>query len=270
MSATPATATRTFGHHRIGILAAFVNAVVLIIISLGIVALATYRLLNPVPLPGLLMFGIAVFSFVGNLSIALLLRTEAKDNLNVRAAFWHNLGDAWVSLGVILAGVLVALTGWSLLDPLMSVGIAGVIVWGAWGVLRESTHILREGVPTHLQNPRIAAAIGRLPGVLGVHDLHVWGVDANLPSLTCHVLIAESDSAEVVLRRVRHEIATTFNIRHMTIQIETHCCHPDTLHCNLRAVYESHPDISNFPSLASALFPSVMMETGTAGNCTDP
>ena len=255
MSATPATATRTFGHHRIGILAAFVNAVVLLIISMGIVALASYRLLHPVPVPGLLMFGIAVFSFVGNLSIALLLRTEAKDNLNVRAAFWHNLGDAWVALGVILAGVLVALTGWSLLDPLISLGIAVVIVWGTWSVLRESTHILLEGVLAHLQSFRIATAIGRLPGVLGVHDLHIWSVDATLPSLTCHVLIAEADSAEGVLRRVRHEIASTFHILHMTIQVETRCCHPDSLHCNLQAVYESHPDISNFPSPTSSSSP---------------
>jgi cobalt-zinc-cadmium efflux system protein len=253
MSETPATATRTFGHHRIGILAAFVNAVVLLIISLGIVALATARLLHPVPLPGLLMFGIALFSFVGNLSIALLLRTEAKGDLNVRAAFWHNLGDAWVSLGVILAGVLVAWTGWNLLDPLISMGIAGVIVWGAWNVLRESAHILLEGVPSHLESTRIAAAIRSLPGVLGVHDLHIWGVDANLPMLTCHVLIAESDSAEVVLRRVRHEIASTFRIHHMTIQVEADCCHPDALHCNLRAVYDSHPPVSGLACRAPAL-----------------
>ena len=104
MSVKPSTRFRTFGHHRIGTLAAFVNSVILLFASVGILALAIDRVMTPVPIPGLLMFGIALFSFAGNLSIALLLRKEAHGDLNVRAAFWHNLGDAWVSLGVIATG----------------------------------------------------------------------------------------------------------------------------------------------------------------------
>jgi cobalt-zinc-cadmium efflux system protein len=252
MSAAPSTAMRTFGHHRIGTLAAFVNAAILLAIALGIVALSIYRLREPVVVPGMLMFGIALFSFVGNLSIALLLQTEARNNLNVRAAFWHNLGDAWVSLGVIVTGLLVAATEWNLFDPLVSIGIALVIVWGAWSVLRESTHILLEGVPFHLDSAKIASAITTVPGVVNVHDLHVWGLDAHLPSLTCHVLIKEGTAPEPVLRAVRRLIATDFGIRHMTFQLETSCCHPDELHCNIQSAYRGHSSTVNSDLTAHA------------------
>lgn len=261
-SAAPSTTTRTFGHHRIGTLAAFVNAAILLVIAIGIVGLSIHRLLEPVTIPGGLMFGIALFSFVGNLSIALLLQAEARDNLNVRAAFWHNLGDAWVSLGVIIAGLLVTATGWSPIDPLVSIGIALVILWGTWSVLRESTHILLEGVPFHLDSAKIASAIATVPGVVNVHDLHVWGLDAHLPSLTCHLLIAEGTASEPILRSARRLIAADFGIRHMTIQIETSCCHSDELHCNVQSAYHGHPAAvrtaaasPHVPPLAPAIIP---------------
>jgi cobalt-zinc-cadmium efflux system protein len=243
IAAAPATATHTFGHHRIGTLAAFVNAGILLVMGVAILGLAAHRIVAPVPLPGLLMFGIALFSFAGNLSIALLLRREAERDLNVRAAFWHNLGDAWVSLGVIVAGLLVAATGWLLLDPLISIAIALVILHGAWSVLRDSARILLEGVPQHLDSATIATAIARIPGVLNIHDLHIWGLDARLPSLTCHVLIHEGDAAETILRRVRRLISLEFGIRHITIQVETACCHPEELHCNVLSAYDAHPQL---------------------------
>jgi len=261
MSAAPSTATRTFGHHRIGTLAAFVNAAILLAVAAGIVALSIRRLMEPITVPGMPMFGIALFSFAGNLSIALLLQAEARNNLNVRAAFWHNLGDAWVSLGVITAGLLVAATGWSLIDPLVSIGIALVIVWGTWSVLRESTHILLEGVPSHLDSVKIASAIATVPGVMNVHDLHVWGLDAHLPSLTCHLMIEEGTVPEPILRAVRRLIAVDFGIRHMTIQVETSCCHPDELHCNVQSAYHGHPAATNSalpPQPLTALAPAEM------------
>lgn len=262
-SAAPSTATRTFGHHRIGTLAAFVNAALLLVIAVGIVSLSIHRLLDPIMVSGTLMFGIALFSFVGNMSIALLLQPEARNNLNVRAAFWHNLGDAGVSLGVIAAGLLVAATGWSALDPLVSIGIAMVILWGTWSVLRESTHILLEGVPFHLDSANIASAIAALPGVVNIHDLHVWGLDAHLPSLTCHVMIAEGTSPEPILRTVRRLIAADFGIRHMTIQLETSCCHADELHCNVQSAYTGHPS-TVISDLASPLPARTPVETADA------
>lgn len=261
MSAAPSTATRTFGHHRIGTLAAFINAAILLAIAVGIVVLSIHRLLEPITIPGTVMFGIALFSFIGNLSIALLLQAEARNNLNVRAAFWHNLGDASVSLGVIIAGLLVAATGWDLFDPLVSIGIALVIVWGAWSVLRESSHILLEGVPFHLDSVKIASAIATVPGVVNVHDLHVWGLDSHLPSLTCHVLITEGSAPEPILRAVRRLIATDFGIRHMTIQVETSCCHPDELHCNVQSAYQSHSSTVNSDLIAHAPPPLAPAET---------
>jgi cobalt-zinc-cadmium efflux system protein len=243
MSAKPSTHFRTFGHHRIGTLAAFVNSVVLLFAGVGILALSIDRFIAPVSIPGLLMFGIALFSFAGNLSIALLLRREAHGDLNVRAAFWHNLGDAWVSLGVIATGLIVAATGWTLLDPIISVAIAVVILGGAWSILRESAIILLEGVPSHLDAARIAQRLAEVPGVVNIHDLHIWGLDAHLPSLTCHVLIHQESGAQSVLRTVRRFVVHEFGIKHITIQVETACCHPQELHCNVRTAYLAHPEV---------------------------
>jgi cobalt-zinc-cadmium efflux system protein len=245
MSAKPSTSFRTFGYHRIGTLAAFVNSVVLLFAGVGILALSIERFITPVSISGPLMFGIALFSFAGNLSIALLLRREAHANLNVRAAFWHNLGDAWVSLGVIATGVIVAATGWTLLDPMISVAIAVVILVGS--ILRESAIILLEGVPSHLDAARIAQRVAEVPGVVNVHDLHIWGLDAHLPALTCHVLIHRQSDARSILRSVRRFVVNEFGIKHMTIQVETACCHPEELHCNVRTAYLTH---SEFPEMA--------------------
>lgn len=243
MSAKPSTRFRTFGHHRIGTLAAFVNSVVLLFAGVGILVLSIDRFINPVSISGSLMFGIALFSFAGNLSIALLLRREAHGDLNVRAAFWHNLGDAWVSFGVIVTGLIVGATGWMVVDPIISVGIAMVILGGAWSILRESAVILLEGVPSHLDAARIAQRLREVPGVVNIHDLHVWGLDAHLPSLTCHALIQPETDAQLVFRTVRRFIVREFGIKHMTIQVETACCHPEELHCNLRTAYLAHPEV---------------------------
>ncbi len=112
---------------------------------------------------------------------------------------------------------------------------------GAVGIVRESAGILLEGVPSHIDTKRIAKALSQLPGVTNVHDLHVWGLDAHLPSLTCHVLMKEGGPTEIVLRTVRQFIAKEFGIHHMTIQVEAACCHPNPLHCKIRSAYETHP-----------------------------
>lgn len=241
----PSSETRTFGYHRAGVIAAFLNSFILLLTALGITIVGLKRVLEPVPVDGGWIMGIAAVSFVANLSIALLLQRGAKDDLNIRSAFWHMLGDAWVSLGVIVSGGAILLTGWTVLDPLISLLVVGAILHGAWPLFKESLDVLLESTPPTISASHVAAAIESLPGVKTVHDLHIWAVEPRLIMLTCHVL-ADGDDAVLttaLLRSIRSRIASDFGIQHMTIQMETSCCHPDTVHCDLGKLAEQHGEL---------------------------
>src|SRR5512147_673702 len=188
----PASETRTFGYHRAGVIAAFLNSFILLLTALGIALLSLNRLWQPVPVDGGWIMGIAAASFAANLSIALLLQRGAKDDLNIRSAFWHMLGDAWVSLGVVLSGGAIWLTGWNILDPLVSFLVVGAILHGAWPIFKESMEVLLESTPPAISASHVAATIESIPGVKNVHDLHIWAVEPRLIMLTSHVMIDES------------------------------------------------------------------------------
>jgi cobalt-zinc-cadmium efflux system protein len=241
----PASETRTFGYHRAGVIAAFLNSFILLLTAAGIAFLGLRRLLQPVPVDGGWVMGIATVSFLANLGIALLLQRGAKDDLNIRSAFWHMLGDAWVSLGVVLSGGAIVLTGWTVLDPLVSLLVVGVILHGAWPLFRECLDVLLESTPPAISASHVAAAIESLPGVKNVHDLHIWAVEPRLVMLTCHVLVDGGDGVltQALLRSIRVRIASDFGIKHMTIQMETGCCHPDAVHCDLAKLAEQHGEI---------------------------
>lgn len=242
LSARPATEARTFGYHRAGIVAAFTNSVVLLITAAAIGILAAKRILTPVPVAGVWVIIIALLSFAGNLGIALLLQQGARDDLNIRSAFWHMLGDAWVSLGVVASGATILLTGWSVLDPLVSLVIVGVIVKGAWPIFRESLEVLLESAPPSIKTAHVVEAIEKISGVKNVHDLHIWAVEPRLVMLTCHVTVDGDDSqlTNELLRTIRARVAAEFGIKHLTIQMETQCCHPDVMHCDLSQLAASH------------------------------
>jgi cobalt-zinc-cadmium efflux system protein len=228
----PSSETRTFGYHRAGVIAAFLNSFILLLTALGITVLSVERLLQPVPIDGGWVMGIAAASFVANLSIALLLQRGAKDDLNIRSAFWHMLGDAWVSLGVVLSGGAILLTGWTVLDPLISLLVVGAILHGAWPIFKESLDVLLESTPPSISASHVAMTIESIAGVKNVHDLHVWAVEPRLIMLTCHVLTDISCTNDL-LQVIQTRIASDFGIKHMTIQMETECCEPDDVHCDL-------------------------------------
>lgn len=242
LAARPATEARTFGYHRAGIVSAFVSSFVLLLTAAGIAVLAVRRLITPLPIEGGWVIAIALLSFAANLGVALLLQRGAQDNLNIRSAFWHMLGDAWVSLGVVASGAIILLTGWTILDPLVSLVIVAVIVRGAWPLLRESLEVLLESTPPGIKTAHVVEAIEQVPGVKNVHDLHIWAVEPRLVMLTCHVMVEGDDSAltDELLRTIRLRVASEFGIRHLTIQMETRCCHPDVVHCDLNQLQESH------------------------------
>jgi cobalt-zinc-cadmium efflux system protein len=206
--------------------------------ALGVTIVGVQRLIHPVAVDGGGVMAIAAISFVANLAIALLLQHGAKDDLNIRSAFWHMLADAWVSLGVILSGAAIVATGWAVFDPLISILLVGAIVRGAWPIFRESLEVLLESTPPGVSASHIAATIEAIRGVDNVHDLHVWAIEPRLVMLTCHVLVDEDDTAltNELLRDIRSRITSDFGITHVTIQLETHCAHKDDVHCDLMAL----------------------------------
>lgn len=242
LTARPATDSRTFGYHRAGIVAAFLNSFILLLTAAGITIMSAQRILTPVPIPGGWVMLIALISFVANLSIALLLQHGAKDDLNIRSAFWHMLSDAWVSLGVVVSGGAIMLTGWSVLDPLVSLFVVVAIIRGAWPLFKESLEVLLESTPPGVSPAQVAATIEAIPGVKNVHDLHIWAVEPRLIMMTTHVQVDGHDEALTsdLLHTIRKRITTDFGIKHLTIQLETECCHPDAVHCDLSKLADQH------------------------------
>ena len=244
LTARPASETRTFGYHRAGIIAAFLSSFILLLTALGITFVGIKRLLQPVPVDGSWVMAIAAGSFAANIGIALLLRHGAKDDLNIRGAFWHMLSDAWVSLGVVISGGAILLTGWTLFDPLISLLVVVVIVKGGWPIFRESLEVLLESTPPKISASHVAATIEAIPGVRNVHDLHIWAVEPRLIMMTCHILVEGDDSAMTndLLHAIRARVSADFGIKHMTIQMGTHCCHREEIHCDLTTLAEQHKD----------------------------
>ncbi|MDZ4853556.1 MAG: cation diffusion facilitator family transporter [Nitrospirota bacterium] len=244
LTAKPATEAKTFGYHRAGIIAAFLNSFLLLLTTVGITLVAFTRLLHPPPVDGGWIMAIAALSFAANLTVALLLQRGAKDDLNIRSAFWHMLGDAWVSLGIVISGGAIVLTGWTLLDPLISLLVVVVIARGAWPLFKESLDVLLESTPPKISAAHVAATIEAVAGVKNVHDLHIWAVEPRLIMMTCHILVDGDDSALTnhLLHTIRDKVSMDFGINHMTIQMGTHCCHADEIHCDLTALAMEHKD----------------------------
>ena len=240
----PANARKTFGYHRVGILAAFVNAVTLIVIALVILWEAVQRFQHPEPVQPLIMFLAAGIGIAINLFIGFGLRKE-EDNLNVRAAALHVFGDVGASVAVIVAGIIILLTDWTIADPILSVGIAALIAIGAWRILRETIDILMEAVPKDISMPNLVDDMVSVDGVEDVHDLHVWSITNNMNALSCHALIQNlppSDSA-AILQSLNDMLSEKYRITHTTIQFECNahsgkCCDMDGLYCRMETAKE--------------------------------
>jgi cobalt-zinc-cadmium efflux system protein len=231
----PPTATKTFGYHRVGILTALANALALVVVAVLIGWEAVARLRTPEPVAGGLMIGVAAAAVALNTVIAIWLHREARHDLNVRSAYVHMVGDALSAVGVVIAGIVVAATGSTLADPVVSLLIAGMIVWSARGVLVESVNVLLEAVPKGFDVPALESAIRAVPGVLDVHDLHVWSVSSGLVAASCHVVVAEQTAhgGQGVMEAVREVMHERFHVTHPTVQVEVVDCRPGQPPCPL-------------------------------------
>jgi cobalt-zinc-cadmium efflux system protein len=229
----PSTAQRTFGYHRVGILAALVNAVSLVVMALLIFWEASERLRDPQPVQSKPMILVALIAVLLNTVISVWLKDAAKHDLNVRSAYLHMVGDAVSAAGVVAAGVIIAITGASIADPIVSILIGMMILWSSWGVLKESVNVLLEGIPKGVKMDEVEQTIGNVHGVLAVHDLHVWTVGAGMICCSCHIMVDEQSvrSGENVLRAVTQELEHNFGIAHTTIQVEVEGCEPNDMYC---------------------------------------
>ena len=216
----PATPERTYGYYRVEILSAVANAVVLIGISVYILYEAYQRFLEPTAVESLWMLGVASIGLGVNIAGMLVLRRGSAESLNLKGAYFEVLSDMLSSIGVIAAGLIMWATDWYYADPLFSAGIGLFILPRTWTLLREAIGVLLEGTPSDVNAAGLRDAIARVPGVAGVHDVHVWSLTSGLNAMSAHAVLAAGASYEHVLRAVQLRVTSDFAISHATIQVE--------------------------------------------------
>jgi cobalt-zinc-cadmium efflux system protein len=216
----PPTRQHTYGWRGSSIVAALLNALILLVAVGGIVREAVGRFANPEPVVSTTVIWVAAVGTVINLATALPFVSGRKRDLNVRGAFTHLSADAGVSAGVVVAGLIIRATGWLWLDPMVSLVIAGVIFWGTWGVLRDAFHLAIGGAPRHIDMAAVRAYLAGLPGVEDVHDLHVWGLSTAEVALTAHLVKPDSRDDDVLVEQATDELQARFDVDHVTLQWE--------------------------------------------------
>jgi cobalt-zinc-cadmium efflux system protein len=222
----PASQTRTYGFHRAEVLAALANGTILVLICGFIFYEAYQRFVEPPEVRGGLMLGVAAVGFLANLVGILILRSASRDNLNVRGAFLHMWGDTISSVGVIVGGVVILATDWTMVDPIISIFIGLLILRGALRLVLESSDILLEAVPKHLDVIQISNALKEIEGIKDVHDVHLWTITSGIYALSCHLQIEDrmvSGSSRIV-DAVNQVLSQKFGIGHSTLQLECGEC----------------------------------------------
>ena len=219
-AARPPTPRKTYGYYRVEILAAVANAVVLFIISAFILFEAYRRLLDPPDVATGPMLVIAILGLLVNLASMWLLRGGAGESLNVRGAYLEVMGDALGSLGVLAAGFIIRVTGWRVADPIVAAGIGLFIVPRTWALLREGVNVLLEGVPPHIDVAELERTMRTVPGVAGVHDLHVWTLTSGRDAMSGHVIVGAGAATDDLAQRLHDVLHERFGIAHTTIQVE--------------------------------------------------
>jgi cobalt-zinc-cadmium efflux system protein len=215
------TRRRTYGFGRSSVLAALANAMVLLVAVGAIGWEAVWRLGHPAPVEGSLMIGVAAAGVVVNGATAVLFLKGRHHDLNLRGAFLHMAADAGVSLGVVVAGLLIGATGWLWLDPATSLAIVAVIAWGTWGLFKDSLNLALDAVPEGIDRGAVEDYLRALPGVAAVHDLHIWALSTTETALTVHLVRPEGSGGDAFLAEICEALRRRFAIGHATLQVET-------------------------------------------------
>jgi cobalt-zinc-cadmium efflux system protein len=232
----PSNSSKTYGYHRAGILVALLNSTTLVVISIGIFYDAYRRFLSPPLVKADVMVVVGLIAVLVNAGTAWLVRRGSEHDLNLRSAFVHLMSDVASTVGAVLAGVIIYFTGADWLDPLVSVLIGVLILYNAWGIVREAVDILLEATPHDVDMDAMVQDIRQVQGVLGVHDLHVWSLTQNLRTMSAHILTADVSISRgaVIQGRVNELVSNRYNIAHATLQLECVDCDPDALYCDLQ------------------------------------
>jgi cobalt-zinc-cadmium efflux system protein len=241
LQAKPADEIKTYGYQRASVLTAFVNALTLAALSVWIIYESVVRLRQPETVQEYVMMAVAGLGLLVNGAIMLALKAASKNDLNIRSAFVHMLGDALGSIAIIAGALVIRYTGWVRVDPLLSMAIALLIVWTAWDIIRESLNILLEGLPRGIKLSDVAEAMGAVEGVLGVHDLHIWSLGSHTHALSCHVKIEDvpPSASDAILQRLNALLEKRFGISHTTVQFEHISCAISETGCAI-PVHERH------------------------------
>ncbi len=215
------TGKYTYGFRRSSILAALLNALLLLVAIGGIVWEAIGRFMNPATPHATTIMGVAAVGVVINAATAALFMSGRKTDLNVRGAYLHMAADAGISAGVVVAGALIALTGIPAIDPLVSIGVAAIIFIGTWGLLRESLDLAIDAVPENLDTDEVVRFLSSLPTVRDVHHVHIWALSTTDVALTAHLVLEQPDEDDALLAQIRSELHHRFHISHATLQFES-------------------------------------------------
>jgi len=220
MARKPADIKRSYGYHRFQILAAFANGLTLFLIAIWITKEAFVRLFNPVEIMGTPMLIIASLGLLVNIIGFIILSRGEQDNLNIKGAALHVLGDLLGSVAAIAAALIILATGWTPIDPISSVLVSLLILRGAWAIVAQSSHILLQGAPDGIDAARIGAALGGIEGVLDIHHVHAWSLTNEQPIVTLHAVLEKTANHEKILQRINDVLKEHFNIYHATVQLE--------------------------------------------------
>ncbi|MCB0118056.1 MAG: cation transporter [Anaerolineales bacterium] len=232
----PAHAGKTYGYHRVGILVALVNSTTLIIIAIGIFIEAWHRFITPPEVDSTILIGVGALAFIINIVTAWMVKEGSENDINLRSAFLHLMGDVLSTLGAVIAGVIIAFTQWNWLDPLVSVLIGVFILYNAWGILRQTIRILLESTPENVDMDEMVNDLLKVDGVRGVHDLHVWSISENLRMLSAHIITDDLpvSAAMSIQESINEFLAHNYNIQHATLQMECEGCGNGLLYCEIK------------------------------------
>ncbi len=235
LATRPMTARRTFGFHRAEVLAALLNSLFLLGIAGWVGTRAVVRLGDPLEVSALPVLIIATIGLIVNLVALKVLGDHQHSNLNIRGAFLHVLGDTLGSAGVIISALVIQFTGWNTVDALVSLGIAGLLVLSGVRLLRDSVSVLMLATPEGVDGEAVRSGLLSLPGVRGIHDLHIWTVNSGFVSLSCHADIEANTPPDAILKSATALLRERFGIRHVTIQPEITRAHGDADSCQILA-----------------------------------
>jgi cobalt-zinc-cadmium efflux system protein len=241
------TNKRTYGMRRASILAALGNAALLFVAVGGIAWEAIRRFASPAPVESGIVMAVAAVGIIINTATALLFMRGSHNDLNLRGAFLHMAADALVSLGVVISGFIILLTGLLWLDPVTSLLIVAVIIWGTWGLAKESLDLALDAVPQGINPNTVRQYLLALPGVNSVHDLHIWALSTTEPALTAHLVIEDVNKGNALIEKVQHDLHDKFGIEHTTLQLEhdtaeRNCqgCDAETTHVEPASKEQAH------------------------------